>query len=210
MAKEIGEKSLCEYDEYELPVQKAKDIISSPEENEDYFPCPYNYFFKDEKIDREVFFDLQTELKNPALLRKELKEQDKIEEELREDSSFYQDEWDFFLECISSYMDEKNEKGYWETPCTDARDDCVITDKGDGTGSRNMLCETGKELIDQVINFNKFQYQTGPIHVFDYKKTGLKITASSHDDIFVLPACRTGFIRDWDKDGICIEEQEEE
>jgi len=210
MGEKTIEKPLIEYDESEIPEQVAKGILESPEDTEEYFPCPYKYFFKGDEVDREMFYDLKEELKDPTLLSKKLKTQEELEEEIQQDSQTYESEWDMFLETLSSYMDERNEKGYWETPCTDARDDCHITNKKQGTGSRMLACEKGKDLIHNVIDFDRFQYGTGPIRIFDYKKTGFKITAQSHDEIYLLPACRTGFIRDWDKDGVCVEELEED
>jgi hypothetical protein len=209
----MTEEPISEYDEGEIPERKAKEILDSPEENEEYFPCPYDYFFNDRKIDREIFNDLKQEIKKPELLTKKLKTQDELEKEIMDDSFTYESEWDFFLEDLSGIMQTKNGDGDWETPCTDAKDDCTITNKKDGTGS--LVCyvgreKIGKELIYKVLDFDRFRYGTGPIRIFDYKKNGMKIRAQSHDEIFLLPACRSGFIRDWDKDGVCIEIVEEE
>lgn len=211
--KTVEEEPIAEYDQSNIPEQKAKDILDSPEENEEYFPCPYKYFYKDEKIDREVFEDLKQELKNPQLLKKVLKTQEELETDIMQDSCVYDSEWDFFLESISGFIDDRNPKGYWETPCNNEDehgDDCDVTDRSNGNGSRELSCDTGKELMDKLIDFKKFYNETGPIRIYSYKKDGLKIRASHHDEIVLLPSCRTGFIRDWDHDGICIARIENE
>jgi hypothetical protein len=214
----MTEEPISEYDEGKIPEQKAKDILESPEDNEDYFPNPYRYFFKDKKIDRDIFDDLKQEVKNPELLIKKLKTQEELEEEIMQDSFVYQNEWDFFLEDLSEIMKTKNQDGYWETPCNEDSDTylvnnvsgCEVTNKKTGDGSRVCTVNTGIGLIEAVIDFKRFQYGTGPIRIFEYKKAGLKIKASQHDEIFLLPACRSGFIRDWDKDGVCVSSEEAE
>ncbi len=201
----------AEYDQSKIPEQKAKDILDSPEDNEEYFPCPYKYFYKDEKIDREVFEDLKQELKNPKLLKKVLKTQEELETDIMQDSWVYDSEWDFFLESITGFIENINPKGYWETPCNrDETDDCDVTDRNTGNGSRELSCDTGKELIDKLIDFKRFYNETGPIRIFGYKNNGMRIRASHHDEIILLPSCRDGFIRDWDHDGICIARIENE
>jgi hypothetical protein len=202
---------LIEYDEYNIPDQKAKEILSAPDEYEEYFPNPYKYFFRDAEIPQELFYELKKELKNPDLLKKQLKKQDEVIDEIMQNSNIYDEEWDLFLENLSYHMQERNDKGYWETPCTIDKHDCNITNKADETGSRLLGCDNGKELLDEIIDYDVVsKYGSTAIHIFNYKKKGFLVKASHHDDILLLPACRSGFIRDWEHDGICIEEVEED
>ena len=212
--KTVNEEPLSEYDEGEIPGNKAQQVLDEPEENEEYFPYPYKYYFKGNKIDREIYNDLKSELKDTKLLKKELKTKDELEQEIMQDSRVYETEWDFFLEDITGLMNDRNPDGYWETPCNVnefvENMDCEATDRSTGNGSHHFFCDHGKELLKKFIDYNRFQYGTGPIRLYDYKSRGFKIQASHHDDTIFLPACKSGFIRDWDHDGICIASLPEE
>ena len=223
------EEPFAVYDEDEIPGNKASEILESPmlKNAPWYLPSPYRYLFKGRKIDRELFNDLEGAVKEPELLKKELKTHAELTKEIIDDQdgfarkSLYDAEWDFFAECLTQYMHERH-GGDWETPCgdfwNDTDENCYKTNKKAGTGSRRLSVSDGHDLLHAVCMppstagglLRAAYVHYGRISISGYKKTvreplGMGLIISTYDrDIPLLPACHDGFVRDWDKDGICI------
>lgn len=130
---------------------------------------------------------------------------------------FYVDcEWDYFLDRLTDEMVKRNPSRYlyWETPDPEK--------ESSDTGSDHFHAEDGKSLFEHFGIDSYCKDGNNKIKINDYGNTGLHIETECrgghyvsrfHDDereIVILPACRDGFYRDWDRDGICVAEPVEE
>jgi hypothetical protein len=112
----------------------------------------------------------------------------------------YQDEWGFFKEALTHLMTQLNPNLEWESP-----DSKEQYDGEDGKFSSDK----GEDLLHKFVDFdtrNGISY----INIFAYGKDGFCIDPEWQTEKCVLSACKTGFYRDWNKEGVCVATVESE
>jgi len=93
-------------------------------------------------------------------------------------------------------IDEKNPNGSWESPAIQ------VTDFG---GSFNKVGTVVViNLLEKLVDDKHLSRE--PLRVYEYKD-GLRFKSGDELNITIRPACQENFYRDWEQDGICVEER---
>jgi hypothetical protein len=107
---------------------------------------------------------------------------------------FFQDEWDFFVDDLEYQLIERNPLGCWESPEFEGKE-CF----------KKQI-----ELIDKLIDFESYRYGLQKLDIYEYGRKGIFVDAEWKSSRIALPECEEGFHRDWDRDGICVKNFEED
>jgi len=107
---------------------------------------------------------------------------------------------DDFLSNLGSILDEKSSDGCWESPDYEYFDE--------GYPDAQFCPKNSLEFIDKLIPLEGYHHKTPTIDVFEYKD-GLELHVE-RDETIALPACKSHYYRDWENDGICISQREED
>lgn len=101
---------------------------------------------------------------------------------------------------LDAFIAERNPENVWE-----ARIENHTWKKETGT-SNKFTVKTARELLEQLLQ-REYSGVDG-FSVFEFKKNGLALNNNIEKDewYYVLPACRGGFHRDWEHDGVCAQD----
>ena len=132
----------------------------------------------------------ETEIENPGDA-----DIDRIVFDRLSDGMPYQFEWANFKENLSYLLKKRNPSDLWESP--------VFPDENREREDRKFFGENGNDLLNKLIDFYRGNNITR-ISIFGYGKDGICIDPEWQSEKCLLSACREGFYRDWDHDGICI------
>lgn len=108
----------------------------------------------------------------------------------------YQDEWGFFKEALTHLMTQRNPRLEWESPDLKGEENYQGEDE-------KFPASNGEDLLRKFVDFDT-RNGVSYINIFSYGKDGFCIDPEWQSEKCVLAACRTGFYRDWDKDGVCV------
>jgi hypothetical protein len=120
---------------------------------------------------------------------------DKIVFNRLSDGMPYQFEWDEFKENLSYLLKERNPSDLWES--------LDFPDENREKEERKFFAENGNDLLNKLIDFDRGNNITR-VSIFAFGKDGICIDPEWHSEKCLLAACKEGFYRDWDRDGICI------
>lgn len=111
--------------------------------------------------------------------------------------------WDEFTHEFTSLMRERNPSLKWESPDYHSKDDKYIME------DQKFNMDNGLEMLRKFVNFDRYG-NLSFIKIFAYGKDGFCIDPEWQQEKCVLSACKSGFYRDWDHDGICVAAREGE
>jgi len=113
-----------------------------------------------------------------------------------------QDNWDSFTHEFSNLMRQRNPSLHWESPDYHSDDTHVMEDQ-------KFRMDSGLEMLQKFVNFDRYG-NLSYIKIFAYGKDGFCIDPEWQQEKCVLSACKSGFYRDWNHDGICVAAREGE
>lgn len=119
------------------------------------------------------------------------------------DGWLYSDYWNDFKIELTFLMKQRNPSLVWESPDFHSYED----DYHQEDQKFNSL--TGEELLHSLINFDRHQ-NVSLIKIHAYGNDGLCIDPEWEREKCILAACKTGFYRDWEHNGICVRTEEAE
>jgi len=107
--------------------------------------------------------------------------------------------WEDFLNSLDSILEEKSSGGCWESPDYKYADDRYP--------DAQFCPDKAIEFLDALYSLGN--YGVTNVKVYEMDDEGLEIILDGTSRI-AMPACEAPFYRDWDNDGVCVLDREED